>query len=280
MGKGVFEHLYNSGAGGYDQNFGHISAQFIPTLLRAGRIGPGQRVLDIATGTGIAAALAAETVGPAGHVTAADISPAMLEQARKRLEDRTNVSFALEDGQNLTFPTGDFDAVLCSLGLMLFPDPARGLAEFYRVLRRAGYAAISVNTSPDRSFWTRVNAAIGQHVPSRAAAGAQYFSLGSEDRLRALFGAAGFQNVEVTTETRRYGFSSFGAYFAPIEQARGPTGQEYVALPDEVRRAVREDLRRSLEGDGERGGPIEIEMEIMFASGIRNAAVAPGKENT
>jgi hypothetical protein len=81
------------------------------------------------------------------------------------------------------------------------------------------------NTSPGRSFWTRVNAAIGKHVPSRAAAGAQYFSLGSEDRLCALFGAAGFQDMDITTETRRYGFSSFDAYFEPIEQARGPTGR-------------------------------------------------------
>src|ERR1700712_3939661 len=118
MEKGAFEHLYNSGARGYDQNFGHISAQFIPALLRSGRIGAGQQVLDIATGTGIAAAAAADMVGPAGHVTAADISTAMLEQARERLGERSNVSFSLEDGQDLTFPTSSFDAVLCSLGLM------------------------------------------------------------------------------------------------------------------------------------------------------------------
>jgi ubiquinone/menaquinone biosynthesis C-methylase UbiE len=269
MAKRAFEQFYNAAAGGYDQNFGRISAEFIPALLSAGRVGPGQKVLDIATGTGIAAEAAAEITGPEGHVTAADISPVMLNQARQRLEGRPNVSFAVEDGEALTFADGSFNVVICSLGLMLFPDPARGLAEFHRVLRDGGYAAVSVNTTPDRSFATRINAAIGRRVPSRAQAGAQYFSLGNKDHLHALFVAAGFQNVELTTETRRYGFPSFDAYFEPIEQAQGPTGVEYLALPEDVRRLVREDLRRSLEGDSGDGGAIEIQMEILFGCGRR-----------
>jgi ubiquinone/menaquinone biosynthesis C-methylase UbiE len=64
MAKRAFEQFYNAAAGGYDQNFGRISAEFIPALLSAGRVGPGQKVLDIATGTGIAAEAAAEITGP------------------------------------------------------------------------------------------------------------------------------------------------------------------------------------------------------------------------
>ena len=106
------------------------------------------RVLDIATGTGLAAEAAAAAVGPSGHVVAADISPAMLERARERLGGLPNVAFAVEDGQALTFPDGSFDAVLCNMGLMYFPDPARGLSEFHRVLRPGGRAAVSVTTTP------------------------------------------------------------------------------------------------------------------------------------
>jgi ubiquinone/menaquinone biosynthesis C-methylase UbiE len=134
-------------AAGYDRAFAHVSARFVPFLLRAACLAPGMRVLDAATGTGLVAEAALAAVGSTGHVTAADISPAMLERARERLGGVPNASFAVEDGQALSFPDGSFDAVLCGLGLMFFPDPARGLAEFHRVLRPGGRAASPSSTA-------------------------------------------------------------------------------------------------------------------------------------
>jgi SAM-dependent methyltransferase len=266
----AFEKFYDAGAGGYDQVFGRVSREFVPRLVEAARLAPGQRVLDIATGTGIAAEMAAEAVGPSGRVVAADISRPMLDRARERLGGLAQVSLAVEDGQALTMPDASFDAVLCSMALMLFPDPARGIAEFRRVLRDGGRAAVSVNTTAGRSFVSRINVAIGRRVPSRAEAAARYFSLGDHARLRGLFEAAGFRDVEVATEERRYAFPSFDAWFGPIERGTGTVGAEYGALPDEVRRAVREDVRRELEGDaGPGGGPVEVPVEILFAAGCR-----------
>jgi ubiquinone/menaquinone biosynthesis C-methylase UbiE len=254
-------------AGGYDRGFGHVSREFIPALLRAARLAPGQRVLDVATGTGMAAEASVAAVGPSGHVVATDLFPAMLDKARERLGHLPNVSLALADGQALTLPDESFDAVLCAMGLMLFPDPARGLAEFRRVLRLGGWAAASVNTTPERAFATRVDAVIGRHAPERAATAARYFSLGDAGRLRSLFAAAGFREVETFTEARRFPFASFDAYFAPIEEGQGPTGQAFAALPAEVRHVVCEEVRRQLEGGA--GGPIEVEVELLFACGRR-----------
>jgi ubiquinone/menaquinone biosynthesis C-methylase UbiE len=107
-------------------------------------VGPRHRVLDVATGTGVAAEAAIEAVGRSGAVVATDLSPAMLEKARGRLSEKLNVSLAVEDGQSLTFPDQQFDAVLCAMGLMLFPDPARGLSEFRCVVREGRWAAVSV----------------------------------------------------------------------------------------------------------------------------------------
>jgi ubiquinone/menaquinone biosynthesis C-methylase UbiE len=77
-------HFRETAAAGYDRAVRLMTRQLIPPLLRAARLALGMRVLDIATGTEIAAEAAAEAVGPSAHVVAADISSAMIEQARAR----------------------------------------------------------------------------------------------------------------------------------------------------------------------------------------------------
>jgi len=76
-------------------------SHFLPFVLRAARLAPGHRVLDVASGTGISAEAALYAVGPSGSVLATDISPEMVERARKRLRWSPNAAVAVEDGQAL-----------------------------------------------------------------------------------------------------------------------------------------------------------------------------------
>ena len=250
----------------YDRAFSHVSTYFLPFLLRAAQLGPGQRVLDVATGTGVAAEAALTVVGAAGSIVAADLSPEMVEKARQRLGKASNVAVTVEDGQALSLPDQSFDAVLCSLGLMFFPDPLRGLREFRRVLRPGGRAAVSVTTTPNHSYNGRINVVVARYVPSLAEATARSFALGEVITLQSLFLEAGFSNVETHTEKHNFTLPSFDAYYRPFERGGASTGQALASLPEEIRHAIREEVRREL---ADTGGPIEIEMEIRFASGQR-----------
>jgi ubiquinone/menaquinone biosynthesis C-methylase UbiE len=253
---------------GYEQAMARVSRHFVPLVVAAGHVAPGQRVLDIATGTGLVAEAALGAVGPSGHVTAADISPDMVEQARRRLagvpNSAGNVTLQVADGQALDFPDASFDAVLCSLALMFFSDPGRALAEFHRVLRPGGYAAVSANTVPEHSYNTRIHAYVARYDASAAPAAARIFSLGKEGRLRSLFEAAGFRDIKVEIEETRFGHPSFEAYFEQYERGWDTAGQTYLALSEPIRRAVREDIRKSV---GDTGGPIEVEARYWLASG-------------
>ena len=250
----------------YDRALAHVTAHFMPFVLRAGHIAPGMRVLDIATGTGLSAEAALAAVGPIGHVTAADVSPAMVEKARERLGKAPNASVSVEDGQALSFSDGSFDAVLCNLGLMFFPDPMRGLSEFRRVLRSGRRAAVSVNTVVERSYNHQINVILARYVPGLAEAVIRTFALGEASRLQSLFSDAGFIDIENHIEKHTFVLPSFDAYYGPFERGGGSTGQALSGLSDEIRLAVREEVRRDL---GDTGGPIEVEVEYRITSGRR-----------
>jgi ubiquinone/menaquinone biosynthesis C-methylase UbiE len=250
----------------YDRAFAHVTAHFMPFLLRAADIAPGMRVLDIAAGTGLSGEAALAAVGPTGHVTAADISPAMAEKARERLEKAPNVSVSVEDGQGLSFPDESFDAVLCNLGLMFFPDPVRGPSEFRRVLRPGARAAVSVNTVVERSYNHQINVTIARYLPSLAESVTRTFALGEASQLQLLFDKAGFADFETNTVRHTFVLPSFDAYYGPFERGGASTGQALVALPEEIRCAIREEVRRDL---ADSGGPVEAEAEYRIASGRR-----------
>lgn len=105
---------------------------------------PGQRVLDVATGTGAAAIAAAGKVGPTGQVVGVDIATDMLMQARKKNEaaQLANIEFQEGNAEHLSYAEQSFDAVTCAFGVFFLPEMIAGPREWRRVIREAGVVAI------------------------------------------------------------------------------------------------------------------------------------------
>jgi demethylmenaquinone methyltransferase/2-methoxy-6-polyprenyl-1,4-benzoquinol methylase len=108
-------------------------------------IQPGQRVLDLAGGTGDIAALMSEQVGPHGSVVLSDINDAMLSVGRQRMEDRGlvgNIEYSLANAEQLPFADAEFDTVTIAFGLRNVTDQAAALKEMLRILKPGGRAMI------------------------------------------------------------------------------------------------------------------------------------------
>ena len=146
---GLVREVFESVAGRYDlmndlMSLG-IHRLWKQRFVTGSGVGLGDRVLDLAGGTGDIAALISKRVGDSGLVFLTDINAAMLRVGRARLEDRGilgNISYALADAENLPFGKAEFDAVTIAFGLRNVTDKDAALREMFRVLRPGGKALI------------------------------------------------------------------------------------------------------------------------------------------
>jgi SAM-dependent methyltransferase len=192
--------------------------QFVPALFRpfsaavadAARLRPGQRVLDVACGTGVLTCTVAERVGQTGAVVGLDINPEMLAVARRK-------PLAIEwvDGraEALPFPDASFDAVVSQFGMMFFADRIAALREMRRVLRPDGSLAVAVCDAVEHSpgygaLATLLQELFGDRI---AAAFRAPFAIGDTALLRSLCAQAGLAQAEVATVAAMVRFPSIEA---------------------------------------------------------------------
>jgi demethylmenaquinone methyltransferase/2-methoxy-6-polyprenyl-1,4-benzoquinol methylase len=113
-------------------------------------LAPGDRALDVATGTGDLALELARRVGPAGEVVGSDFSEGMLELARRKGADAANVRFEQANALALPYADGEFAAATVGFGARNFSDLAQGLREMTRVVRPGGRVVVLEITTPTR----------------------------------------------------------------------------------------------------------------------------------
>lgn len=157
--------------------------QWVEPVLRAAEAGPGDRLLDVACGTGVVARAAADRVAPNGTVTGVDLNQAMLAVARRVAP---HIDWRHGDAAALPFGDDAFDVVTCQAAVFFFPDPTGALAEMARVTRPGGRVVVqsfsSLQAQPAYGPWVRM---VARHAgPDAVKLLSTYWAHGDPEAMR------------------------------------------------------------------------------------------------
>ena len=228
--------------------------QFRPwtaALLAAAAIRPGERILDLAAGTGFGAREAAPLAGGRGRVVAADINPAMLAVGRALPAPHGAAIEWLEaDAAALPLPDAAFDAVVCQQGLQYFAQRASAAAEIRRILAPGGRAVLAVwQALPRNPVQDALNTAARRRLGVTLLATA--FCFGDADQVGALFEAAGFADVTVSGRELVVVFPSRAEFVRRTVESLALVAPELTgftaAQRTELARGIDEDTRDALD---------------------------------
>jgi SAM-dependent methyltransferase len=192
-------------------------------LCEAVDLRPGQRVLDVATGSGNTALAAARRFG---RVSGIDYVPALLERGRERAAaERLQVDFRDGDAESIPFPDASFDVVLSTIGVMFTPDQEKAAGELLRVCRKGGKIGLA-NWTPD-GYAGEFGSLFGKYVPPLPGLKPPVL-WGTQERLWELFGGT----PDLQTARRRFVFRyrSVRHYLGLLQDQLGPTREAFLAL--------------------------------------------------
>jgi ubiquinone/menaquinone biosynthesis C-methylase UbiE len=249
-------------------------AQLAPAqdrLFDLARPRPGERVLDVACGTGLVTFRAAGIVGPTGAVVATDISDAMVEhvstEARRR--GMPHVSTARMDAETLDFDEASFDVILCALGLMYVADPSKALAEAWRVLRPGGRFVAAVWGARQKCGWAAIFPIVDARVKSEVCP--MFFQLGTGGSLERVMAAAGFEQVQAdrisTTLEYESAEEACGAAFVG-----GPVALAHSRFDAPTREGAHAEYLASIE-EWRAGEGYAIPGEFVIARGVKPSPI-------
>jgi arsenite methyltransferase len=220
----------------YDDDYTRSRAM---KLVALAHLEDGQTVLDLATGTGIAAIAAARSVGARGKVVGVDISPGMLVQARRKIqaEELQNIELIEADLERIEFEAASFDAILCSSAMMWLSRIPTALERCRRWLITGGLLAFSCYSESSFTIPIAVKAcaAFGIVLPNCNE------PLGTQEKCRTLLKEAGFEQADIRTE-------QLGSYISPNDAKRqwqgdpnwiDPAGNPLAGLSPEQLRELR-----------------------------------------
>lgn len=247
---------------------------WVPDVVEALAPRPGERVLDVACGTGAVSRLAAKYVGSTGQVTGLDLNPEMLAVAKTVPQDGgTPIRWRQGDAVALRFSNGAFDLAFCQQGLQFFPDRLAALREIRRVLVPGGRLAVAV--------WRRIGCcpyflalaqALEHHAGTEAATQMRSsFALGDPGELRSLITEAGFRSVEVRQVSKSLHLPPLED-FVPRHLEGTSLAGAIAAMDSTARSGLIAGVSAALEAYARKDGatlPFEIHLAVGYSEAVR-----------
>lgn len=184
---------------------------FANRLVELANLESGQKVLDIATGTGIVAIASAKIVGSTGKVIGVDISSGMLKRSQNKIdaEGLPNIELIEADAEDLNFAANSFDAILCSSAIGYLTDIPAALRSWYRFLKPEGIVAFSCFAETAMTISVLYRAKL--HDYGITATNPNEI-LGTPEKCLKMLQEAGFKNIEIQTQ-------QFGFYLSEAQSA-------------------------------------------------------------
>jgi arsenite methyltransferase len=188
-------------------------------LVEYARLSPGQRVLDIACGTGLATMAAARFIGDAGRVVGIDIADRFLDVAKEKAisSGLSNIEYRAGDAEELQFNDNYFDAVICASSIFYFRDISKALHEWFRVLKPGGVVAF---TSFGERMWQPILISLGECLSRYDGQPPPFVFFiertNTSEKCRELLNGAGFKEIEVITEQLDCRYKDTTAYWQDI----------------------------------------------------------------
>jgi ubiquinone/menaquinone biosynthesis C-methylase UbiE len=206
--------VFARSAATYDQVGPRFFTHFGQRLVELAALRPGAKVLDVAAGRGATLFPAAVQVGPTGEVVGIDLAAGMVEQTSREIAARgaKNAQMLPMDTEQLDFPAGNFDYVLCGFALFFFPNLEQALAEFRRVLKTGGRLAASTWGEGDARWRWLDQLRQANQPPNQANASDPAFD--KPEGMQAIMQAAGFVNVAVVAEEMDFTYTDEDEWWA------------------------------------------------------------------
>ncbi len=247
-----------------------LFAPWARELVEAVDLRAGERVLDLACGTGVVARAAAPRVGMSGSITGVDVNGDMLAVARRVSRTTTPVIIWRQaDAHHTGLADRAFDVALCQQGLQFFADRRSVVRELHRVLAPGGRLAASVWCGAENPGYVPISSALQRRLPDAPQAAAfvhAIFGLSDAGQLKQLLVEAGFVDVRVTVRTRPVGFATAEAWVRAFLRAAPATA---AAVRDPaVQERVVADAVAELDPDAT-GGPLTFPMTANVATARR-----------
>lgn len=252
----------------YHRFIGPITSRVIEPLLDAARVGPGTRVLDVATGPGYVAARAAAR---GASVVGVDVAHQMVALARKL---HPGLDFRHADAERLPFGEGSFDAVAGNFVVLHLARPEQATAEFARVLVPGGHLALSMWDVPERAriLGVFVDAVqeVGATPPPDLPPGPPFFRFSSDDEFSGLLRSAGLSGVAVQRLSFTHRLSGPDELWDDWLAAGVRTSALILGQAEETQRRIRAAFERLVREHAVEGG-LELPVSVKVASGRKPA---------